>query len=235
MTTDPTEQTDLRPLRSYGRRKGKRLTARKLRLLDDLLPKLRLELSRPAPCNLGDLFSSAVEDVWLEIGFGAGEHLLWQARAHTDIGLIGCEPFLNGVASLLGRIEDHGLATVRIHDGDARDVIAWLPDAALSRIFILFPDPWPKKRQTKRRLITREFIRSLARILRPGGELRFASDDMDYVCEVLHVLSEDENFAWTARRASDWRERPKDWPPTRYEQKALSENRPPAYLRFCRL
>jgi tRNA (guanine-N7-)-methyltransferase len=234
MNTETREGSDARPLRSYGRRKGKRLTARKQQLVADLLPVLRPDLSAPAQPKLATLFSEPVREVWLEIGFGGGEHLLWQAHANPDVGMIGCEPFLNGVASLLGGIDDHGIETIRIHDGDARDLIAWLPDAAIARAFILFPDPWPKKRQAKRRLVTPALVQSLARIVRPGGELRFASDDMNYAREALATIGRDGAFAWTARRASDWRERPADWPETRYERKAVSEHRQPAYLCFRR-
>ena len=123
--------------------------------------------------------------MWLEIGFGSGEHLLWQAEQHKDIGFIGCEPFVNGMGSLLGAIEDRGIATIRVHDGDARDVLAWLPDRSIARIVILFPDPWPKKRQLKRRLISDETVSALARVLAAGGELRFASDSGDYAAQTL--------------------------------------------------
>ncbi|MDJ0512264.1 MAG: tRNA (guanosine(46)-N7)-methyltransferase TrmB [Methyloceanibacter sp.] len=234
MNTEPRDAGGARPLRSYGRRKGKRLTARKTRLVRELLPQLRLDLSEPAPKDCRAVFEKAVSDVWLEIGFGGGEHLLWQARANPDIGMIGCEPFLNGVASLLGGIDDHAIETIRVHDGDARDVLAWLPEASVSRVFILFPDPWPKKRQAKRRLVTPEFVRSLARVLKPDGELRFASDDMNYAREALNTISRDAAFTWAARRADDWRTRSADWPETRYERKALSDGRKPAYLRFRR-
>jgi tRNA (guanine-N7-)-methyltransferase len=234
VNTETRDSSDARPLRSYGRRKGKRLTARKVGLVADLLPRLRPDLSQPAPGDVRALFAGQLRGIWLEIGFGGGEHLLWQARANPDIGMIGCEPFLNGVASLLGGIDDHGVETIRIHDGDARDLIAWLPEASVSRVFILFPDPWPKKRQAKRRLITPALVRSLARIISAGGELRFASDDMNYAREALGTIGRDGAFAWTARRAGDWREHPADWPETRYERKALSEGRKPAYLCFRR-
>ncbi|WP_083240458.1 tRNA (guanine(46)-N(7))-methyltransferase TrmB [Methyloceanibacter methanicus] len=243
MTTEPRDGpqdgsrdgSKARPLRSYGRRKGKRLTARKAGLVADLLPRLRPDLSRPAPDDLRTLFACPLQEVWLEIGFGGGEHLLWQRARTPKSALIGCEPFLNGVASLLGGIDDHGIETIRIHDGDARDLIAWLPAGSIARVFILFPDPWPKKRQAKRRLITPQLVRSLMRVLRSGGELRFASDDMDYAREALRVIGNDAAFAWTANRADDWRRRPADWPETRYERKALSEGRKPAYLCFRRL
>lgn len=224
-----------KPLRSYGRRKGKPLSARKERLIAELLPRLRLNLKEPPPRKLHDLFSVPVREVWLEIGFGSGEHLLWQAEQHQDIGFIGCEPFVNGMGSLLGAIEDRGIKTIRVHDGDARDVLAWLPTGSVSRIFILFPDPWPKKRQQKRRLIAEETVSALARVLRPGGELRFASDDGDYAARTFFLIKQSGAFLWRAERASDWKTRSSDWPETRYERKALAEGRSCVYLSFQRL
>jgi tRNA (guanine-N7-)-methyltransferase len=222
--------TEARPLRSYGRRKGKALSARKERLLRELLPELRVDLRAPPPARLTSLFQPRVEDVWLEIGFGSGEHLLWQAKHHPEVGFIGCEPFINGVASLLGAIEDGNLRTIRVHDGDARDVLAWLPEASIGRVFLLFPDPWPKKRQLKRRLLTPEFVSALARILRKGSEFRFASDDADYAAQARPLIGERGAFA-----AAGWHGRPPDWPETRYERKALAEGRKPVYLVFKRL
>jgi tRNA (guanine-N7-)-methyltransferase len=222
------------PLRTYGRRKSKPLSARKERLVETLLPKLRLRLDRPTPLDLRALFPP-VKEIWLEIGFGSGEHLLRQAAHRKDIGFIGCEPFINGVATLLGAIEDRGLDTIRIHDGDARDVLAWLPDGALTRIFLLFPDPWPKKRQQKRRLVTPETIAAFARVLASSGELRFASDDSDYAAHALFTVGRSGAFDWLAERAADWRQRPADWPETRYERKAMAEGRKPVYLRWRRI
>jgi tRNA (guanine-N7-)-methyltransferase len=211
------------------------LSERKEQLLRDLLPALKLKLDAPAPSSLAKLFPQPLSDIWLEIGFGSGEHLLWQAEHHPEIGLIGCEPFINGVASLLGKIERAGLETIRIHDGDAREVLAWMPPASIGRIFLLFPDPWPKKRHAKRRLVTPVTIAELARVLRQGGELRFASDSGDYAGEALGAILAGGSFAWTAERAEDWRQRPQDWPETRYERKALSQGCKPAYLSFHRL
>jgi tRNA (guanine-N7-)-methyltransferase len=211
------------------------LSERKERLLQDLLPALRLPLSEPAPSPTTSLFPIPVTEIWLEIGFGSGEHLLFQAEQHAGIGFIGCEPFINGVASLLGKIERSGLKTIRIHDGDARDVLAWLPPGSISCIFVLFPDPWPKKRHAKRRLLSPDTIAHLARVLRQEGELRFATDSGDYAREALGVLLASGAFQWTAKCAADWRTRPPDWPETRYERKALRNSRKPAYLSFRRL
>jgi tRNA (guanine-N7-)-methyltransferase len=210
------------------------LIGRKDRLLTELLPTLRLRLAKP-PSLLASLFAPPVAQVWLEIGFGSGEHLAWQAEHHPHTGFVGCEPFINGVASLLGKIESAGLTTIRIYDGDARDVLAWLPTQSIARIFVLFPDPWPKKRHQKRRLLSPDAVGQIARVLAPGGELRFATDSGDYACEALRTILTGGAFAWTAETAKDWRERPPDWPETRYERKALSEGRKPAYLRFRRL
>ncbi len=228
------EMTEATKLRSYGRRKGRPLSARKAHLLKELLPQLRLDLKSSAPGDLRTLFPVPVAEVWLEIGFGSGEHLLWQAEKHGDVGFIGCEPFVNGVASLLGAIETRNLKTVRIHDGDARDVLAWLPDRAIGHMFILFPDPWPKKRQIKRRLLSPETVTELARVLAPGGELRFASDNADYAAATLALIGRSGAFTWLATRPVDWRERPPDWPETRYERKAAGQGRKSIYLRFER-
>ena len=224
-----------RHLRSYGRRKARPLSGRKDRLLTELLPTLRLPLPKPAPSSLTSLFAQPIAQVWLEIGFGSGEHLAWQAEHHPKTGFIGCEPFINGVASLLGKIESAGLTTIRIHNGDARDVLAWLATHSITRIFVLFPDPWPKKRHQKRRLLSSHSAAQFARVLAPSGELRFATDSGDYACEALRTILTNRAFAWTAESAKDWRERPSDWPETRYERKALSEGRKPAYLCFRRL
>ncbi|MGC2408483.1 MAG: tRNA (guanosine(46)-N7)-methyltransferase TrmB [Methyloceanibacter sp.] len=211
------------------------MSERKDRLLCELLPRLRLPLGEPAPSPLASLFAQAVVDVWLEIGFGSGEHLVWQADHHPDIGFIGCEPFVNGVASLLGRIGASGIEAIRIHDGDAREVLGWLPSASIGRIFLLFPDPWPKKRHLKRRLLSPDTVEQLARVLRPRGELRFATDSGDYAGQALRAVLASGAFQWMAESAKDLRISAPDWPETRYERKALAEGRKPAYLSFRRL
>ena len=226
--------TETGPLRSYGRRKAKPLSARKERLIGDLLPRLRLDLTQRPPRPLAALFAKPVKAVWLEIGFGSGEHLLWQAEQNKEIGFIGCEPFINGMGTLLGAIETRGIETIRVHDGDARDVLAFLPDGSIGRIFLLFPDPWPKRRQQKRRLLSRETVRELARVLAPGGEFRFASDNGDYAAQALFLARASGAFLWRAKGPADWRERPADWPETRYERKALTSGRKALYLRFAK-
>ena len=234
MIGEKTEIDFAAPLRSYGRRKAKPLSARQERLIGELLPRLRLDLAHEPPRSLAALFPKPVKEVWLEIGFGSGEHLLWQAERREDVGFIGCEPFINGMASLLGAVETSGIATIRVHDGDARDVLAWLPDGSIGRIFLLFPDPWPKKRQLKRRLLSRETVKALARVLRRGGEFRFASDDANYAAQALLLARTSGDFIWKAERAADWREREGDWPETRYERKALGDGRKAIYLRFTK-
>lgn len=221
-----------RPLRSYGRKKGHRLSPRQQQLIDGLLPMLRADPGVPA--DLHKLFGRTPGRLALEIGFGSGEHLLWQARANPGWDFIGCEPFLNGMASLLGHVEKEKISNIRLHDGDARDLLGWLPAASLDRVFILFPDPWPKKRHAKRRLVSADFLAALARVMKQGSELRFASDIPDYVAGALLAAQASGAFEWTATRAADWRGRPADWPPTRYETKALAQGRPSAYLSFRR-
>ncbi|MEI9996025.1 MAG: tRNA (guanine(46)-N(7))-methyltransferase TrmB [Rhizomicrobium sp.] len=173
-----------------------------------------------------------VADVWLEVGYGGGEHLHWQAEQHPDIGLLGAEPYESGTAKLLSRLAEHPLPNIRLYENDARDIIDALPDASIGRFFLLFPDPWPKTRHHKRRFLQMEMLDRLARILKPGAELRFASDDAGYLAYALERLAAHPAFRWTATGPSDWHTRPADWPPTRYEAKEL--HGPPAFLRFVR-
>lgn len=219
----------------YGRRKGPALSARQARLLSDLLPSLRIDPASPHLTEPERLFGQPVADVWLEIGFGGGEHLGWQAEAHPDIGFIGCEAYVNGIVKLLAEVEARGLANIRIHDDDARDLIGRLGPATIGRVFLLFPDPWPKRRHHKRRIVTLALLADLHRILKPGGEFRFASDSGDYVAWTLARVRANGGFEWLAERPEDWRRRPPDWPETRYEAKARREGRRPAFLTFRRL
>lgn len=221
-------------LRSFGRRRGRTLSPRQQDLLRDLLPKLALDISGPPPASLGQLFANKVDAVWLEIGFGGSEHMIWQARQNPSVGFIGCEPFEDGVVKALTAIEEHGLENIRLHADDARDVLRWLPAASINRAFILFPDPWPKRRHHKRRLISPPLVAELARVIAPGGELRIATDIGDYARTALVALRTSPAFTWTAKRPSDWRIRRSDWPPTRYEAKALREGRRCYFFRFAR-
>jgi len=177
-------------------------------------------------------FPNTVQELWLEVGFGAGEHLVWQAQHHPQIGLIGAEPYEMGVAKLLTKLEETILNTVRIFEGDGREIIENLPDQSLSRFFLLFPDPWPKTRHHKRRFLQMEMLDQLARVLKPGAELRFATDDKSYLPYALERLIAHPAFKWLAEGPSDWKSRPADWPPTRYETKAIKG--PPTFLRFIR-
>ena len=221
-------------LRSFGRRRGRKLSARQQHLLDDVLPKLSLVLADPPPAALAGLFPSAPGQTWLEIGFGGGEHLVWQARANPDVGIIGSEVFEDGVVKVLSAIDEGQFANVRVSREDARAVLRWLPAASLTRAFILFPDPWPKKKHVKRRLINRSLLDVLARVMRPGAELRIATDIGDYLRTILLAFHGHASFAWQAAGPQDWRERGPDWPPTRYEAKAEREGRRRYYLRFAR-
>ena len=219
------------PRKLYGRRKGWKLRPHQAALVETLLPRVTLALD--AGADPKTYFAAGIEDVWLEIGFGGGEHLAWQAAQNPHVGLIGAEPFVAGMAKLLSKIDQATLANIRVHAGDARDVIAVLPDATLGRVFILFPDPWPKTRHHKRRFIQMDTLHALARVMRRGAELRFASDDAGYFTYALERFTAHPAFAWTAECAADWRTRPADWPQTRYEAKAL--HGPPNYLRFVRI
>jgi tRNA (guanine-N7-)-methyltransferase len=206
------------------------------RLVEELLPRLAIALP-PAGALLDPrgLFAATVDAVWLEIGFGAGEHLLAQARLRPDVGFLGCEPYVNGVAAVLPVIAQAGIATIRIFPDDARLLLPRLAPASLGRIFVLFPDPWPKARHHERRLIEPATIAEFARVLRPGGELRLASDHTGYIRWMLeHLTREPSAFRWLAGGPDDWRSRPADGFPTRYEEKALARGLSCTYLRFVR-
>jgi tRNA (guanine-N7-)-methyltransferase len=218
----------------YGRRRGRALRTGQERRKAELLPRLSITLPASGPFDLRSLFERQPQSVWLEIGFGGGEHLAAQAEAHPAIGFIGSEVFENGIVRLLGEIERRGLDNVRIFADDARLLLAALPPASLGRVFILFPDPWPKARHHKRRLVSRETLDRLADLLEDGGELRLATDDAGYLSWMLERAIIHPAFEWLARSAVDWRRRPPDWPATRYEQKALAAGRRPAFLRFRR-
>ncbi len=222
-------------LRSYGRRRGRKLSPRQAGLLRDLLPRIAVDLATPPPLPAPGLFAKPKRALWLEIGFGGGEHLVWQAKANPDVGIIGCEPFEEGVVKVLTAIDEAGLANIRLHMDDARDVLRWLPEASLDRAFVLFPDPWPKTKHRKRRLVNMTTLALLARVMKPGAELRLATDIGDYARTMLLALQASTAFAWTATCADDWRRRPDDWPETRYEQKAVREGRHSTYLSFRRV
>jgi len=218
----------------YGRRKGHPLSDAQRERLERLLPRLRPDLTRPAPDPLTRLFGVPVREVWLEIGFGGGEHLAWQAIRYQDIGMIGAEVFEMGVAQLAARVEADELANVRLHDEEAQELLAWLPPASIARAFILFPDPWPKRRHIKRRIVSPANISALARVLRSSAELRVATDVGDYARTTLLSVLGSPDFTWPANGPEDWRVRSDDWPATRYEAKAVAAGRKCYYFRFRR-
>lgn len=218
----------------YGRRKGHKLRRGRAVLMDTLLPRMALDLTEAPPAALQSLFSPATRSVAAEIGFGGGENLVREALAEPATGIIGCEPFVNGVAAMLASIETLGLRNVRLYHGDAVEALDWLPPASLSRIDILYPDPWPKKRHRKRRFVSDENVARFARVLARGGIVRFATDIDDYAEWTLIRFMRSYEFEWTAARADDWRRPWQGFGGTRYEAKALREGRTPCYLVFQR-
>ena len=217
----------------YGRRKGKALRPHQAGLVENLLPGLRLDLSSQIE-DPGALFPRRPEIFWLEIGFGGGEHLAAEALKHPEIGYFGCEPFVNGVAKLLVEIERDGLENIRIHPGDAGDALDRLPENSLDGVCLLYPDPWPKRRHKERRFVSDAMLKRLARVMRAGAELRFATDIDDYAGWTLARIFRSPDFFWPARSFRDWLSPWPNWVQTRYEAKALREGRRPVYLTFIR-
>lgn len=219
----------------FGRRKGHKLRKQQAEYYEELLPRLSLDIAQPCPRDLKSVFPFTPDKLQLEIGFGGGEHLLHEARAHPSTGFIGCEPFINGMAKMLAVISNEKIPNIRLFASDALYLLEWLPEHSLDRIDILYADPWPKKRHWKRRFISDENVARFARVLKPGGTLRFASDIDTYVEWTLVRLLRNEHFNWLAEKADDWRLPWPGFPGTRYEQKAFREGRKPAYLEFRRL
>ena len=218
----------------FGRRKGHKLRIHQADLIEHLLPRLALDIAKPSPPDLAELFDAPAEAIRLEIGFGGGEHLIAEARTYPTIAFIGCEPYVNGMAKILTQIEAHNVGNVRLFAGDATELLAWAPSRSLARIDLIHPDPWPKRRHWKRRFVQDKSVAAIARIVRPGGEFRFASDIPGYVAWTLTRLTRSPDFTWTAEQADDWRQ---PWPGfsgTRYEAKAKREGRVPCYLIFKR-
>ncbi len=223
------------PLRSFGRTRGRALSPRQEGLFQALYPHLAVDVP-PAgapPLDPAGLFDRPVRTVWLEIGFGGAEHLLGQAARHPDIGLIGVEPFREGVAKALTGIEAQGLTNVRLLEGDARPLVAALAPGSITRAFVLFPDPWPKARHHKRRLLNAAFLTGLARVMPEGARLRVATDWSDYATAILATVEAHPHWHWTARAADDWRVPPADHLTTRYQDKRLGDC-PPVFLDFQR-
>ena len=229
---------DGKPWRNfYGRIRGKSLRDSQKSYLADLheigLDNVDWEDNpQRKALDLDALFGG--RPVWLEVGFGGGEHMVHQAVANPDVGIIGAEPYINGVAMLLGKIRRAGAVNIRVHPGDARDLMDVLPEASISKAFLLYPDPWPKKRHHRRRFVTPEHLGPLHRALKPGAEFRIATDIPDYVRQALEEVPK-AGFDWLVERAEDWRRPWDDWTSTRYEQKALREGRVPHYLTFRRI
>ncbi len=224
-----------RHLRSYGRRHGHGLRKGRRDLVDNLLPDIRLALPQSGGrLDLGGVFPNPPRDIWLEVGFGAGEHLAAQAAAHPDIAMIGCEPFVNGVAGLLSRIKADGLDNIRIFDDDARILLDAVDDANIGRVFVLFADPWPKKRHHKRRFISSQTLDLLARVMKDGAQLRFASDHMGYVEWATECFSKHPCFDRQDQTGGDNYRRPADGFETRYEAKATARGDKCAHLCFIR-
>lgn len=225
MTDETSGNPGIRPIRTFGRVGGRALSPRQQALVDELLPQLQV------PEGLSDpqaLFPG-LKEVWLEIGFGGGEHLAEQARRHPDVGFIGCEPFIEGMAKALTQVDADGLENVRLLMDDARPLVDGLAPGSLARVFIMFPDPWPKKRQQKRRLIQPDFLDSLHRVCRKGARVRFATDVVSYADEALWRFLQHGGYRWQARRADDWRLAPEDHVTTRYETKKLGDCAPVWY------
>lgn len=216
----------------YGRRHGRPLRDNRRRLMEEVLPRLAVTLDG-ALLDPRALFPGR-EAVWLEIGFGGGEHMAMQAAAHPAVGYLGCEVFVNGIAAALSHIEAQKLCNVRIYPEDVRDLLDVLAPASLDRIFLLFPDPWPKGRHAARRFINQKNLDRVAELLKPGAEFRIGSDDPTYIGWTMMHLSRRRDFSWTAERPADWLVRPADWPPSRYEQKAIAQGRVPHYFIFRR-
>jgi tRNA (guanine-N7-)-methyltransferase len=219
----------------FGRRKGHKLRAHQADLIEHLLPHLALDIDVPPPSSPANLFEPPAAAVRLEIGFGGGEHLVAEAQKCPETGFIGCEPYVNGMAKILAQIEAHNIGNVRLFAGDAADLLGWLPPRSLTRIDLIHPDPWPKKRHWKRRFVQDATVTAMARLLKEGGEFRFVSDIDTYCAWTLAHLLRSPDFRWLAERADDWR-RPWDgYTMTRYGRKAAREGRVATYLRFERI
>lgn len=225
-------ETRKRTLRTFGGRNGRKLSSRQQGLIENSLPRLRIPEMPEASLNPNTLFEDASE-IWLEIGFGGGEHVSGQAKRATHVGLLASEVFSEGVAKLLGQIEDDALTNIRVWPQDGRDLVHALMENSIDRCFILFPDPWPKTKHQKRRLIQMPFLDSLSRIVKPGGRIRFATDVRSYADEALTKFLAHPSFDWAAKCADDWRVAPADHIQTRYQTKRLGDIAPVYYDFNC--
>jgi tRNA (guanine-N7-)-methyltransferase len=236
MSEDKSDQrhTDDAERAFFGRRKGHKLRQHQADLIENLLPHLALDIGGEAPLDANGIFDPPAQEARLEIGFGGGEHLTAEALAHPASGFIGCEPYVNGMAKILAQIEAHNIGNIRLFAGDAAELLAWLPQGSLSRIDLIHPDPWPKRRHWKRRFVQDKTIAAMARIIKRGGEFRFVSDIDDYCGWTLSHLARSPDFLWTAERADDFRLPWDGYTMTRYGRKAEREGRKATYLRFRR-
>ncbi len=223
-------------LASYGRRTARPLTERKQHLMNTLLPRIRVPLDPQhiTPLDMQNLFPQATS-YWLEIGFGGGEHCAAQAIRHPHIGILASEPFIDGVAKLVTLIDENKIENIALWDDDARLLMQAIPDASLERVFILFPDPWPKAKHHKRRIVSPETLNMLARIMKQGAELRLATDHVAYSEWMIEQMTQDERFYWTAETPEDWQNPPEDWVKTRYQEKAERQGRSAIFLRYIRI
>ncbi len=239
MTTPEDEKksngSEFGPLRTFGRTGGRPLSTRQQKLMDELLPKLSVNINdHIASFDPNELFEEKPKEIWFEIGFGGAEHLIGQAQNNPDIGFIGCEPFLEGVAKAVTLIWENEIPNIRLHAYDARDILNGLADQSLDRVFIMFPDPWHKTKHHKRRLIQPEFLETLSRVLKPGGKVRFATDWANYADWALERFEQSPHFEWTATKADDWRIPPADHVTTRYQTKGLGDCKP-VFLDFAKI
>ncbi|MBR0824722.1 tRNA (guanosine(46)-N7)-methyltransferase TrmB [Bradyrhizobium manausense] len=219
----------------FGRRKGHKLRQHQADLVENLLPHLALDISTAALADVREIFDPAADALRLEVGFGGGEHLVAEAQMFARTGFIGCEPYINGMAKILAQIEANNIGNIRLFAGDAAELLAWLPKDSLSRLDLIHPDPWPKRRHWKRRFVQDKTIAAMARVIKSGGEFRFVCDIDDYCAWTLSHMARSPDFTWLAERADDFR---LPWPSytmTRYGRKAEREGRKAAYLRFKRV
>jgi len=235
MSDDKHQSNQGYELRSFGRRRGRRRSARQDTIFNDGLARWGLDIETEALPPLEQLFAFTPREVWLEIGFGGGEHLIWQAEHNPEIAFIAAEPFEDGVVKVLTAIEEKQLQNIRVYPGDVRQLLRTMAPQSVSRAFILFPDPWPKARHAKRRLVSPALLSALSHVLAPGAELRIATDISSYAAEILAAVHHHEAFGWDVERPHDWRNRPSDWPETRYEAKAIQAQRRPNFFRFRHL
>jgi tRNA (guanine-N7-)-methyltransferase len=219
----------------FGRRKGKPLSARRADQMATVLPTLALDTGGSPPADIGGLFPGNPYRVVLEVGFGGGEHFVAGATREPETGFIGVEPFVAGMAKAVSAIVHNNLGNIRLFGGDASVLLDWLPSVSIDRVDLLYPDPWPKKRHWKRRFVSKDNLARLARVLKPGGAFRFASDIPGYVEWTLRHVAAEARFVWLAERADDWLHPWPNWPGTRYEAKALRAGRAPTYLAFRRV